>query len=97
MIDAIHKEGYKVVMWSWHLDTFDWKSSGEKKIINTVLKGAKPGSVVLFHDGGGNREQTVRALKKVLPELEQQGYKFVTISELLEIQMLNKKKGNKQR
>ena len=97
MIDAIHKEGYKVVMWSWHLDTFDWKSPGEKKIINTVLKGAKPGSVVLFHDGGGNREQTVRALKKVLPELEQQGYKFVTISELLEIQRLNKKKENKQR
>jgi len=97
MIDAIHKEGYKVVMWSWHLDTFDWKSPGEKKIINTVLKGAKPGSVVLFHDGGGNREQTVRALKKVLPKLEQQGYKFVTISELLEIQRLNKKKENKQR
>lgn len=97
MIDAINKEGYKVVMWSWHLDTFDWKSPGEKKIINTVLKGAKPGSVVLFHDGGGNREQTVRALTKVLPELEQQGYKFVTISELLEIQRLNKKKQNNQR
>lgn len=96
MIDAIHKEGYKVVMWSWHLDTFDWKSPGEKKIINTVLKGAKPGSVVLFHDGGGNREQTIKALKKVLPELEKQGYKFVTISELLEIQRLNKKKENKQ-
>ena len=93
MIDAINKEGYKVVMWSWHLDTFDWKSPGEKKIINTVLKGAKPGSVVLFHDGGGNRDQTVRALKKVLPELEQQGYKFVTISELLEIQSLNTKEG----
>ncbi|MGE7110151.1 polysaccharide deacetylase family protein [Lysinibacillus sp. NPDC047702] len=93
MIDAINKEGYKVVMWSWHLDTFDWKSPGEKKIINTVLKGAKPGSVVLFHDGGGNRDQTVRALKKVLPELEQQGYKFVTISELLEIQRLNTKEG----
>lgn len=91
MIDAIAKEGYKVVMWSWHLDTFDWKSPGEKKIVNTVLKGAKPGSVVLFHDGGGNREQTVRALKKILPELEEQGYQFVTISELLEIQKLSNK------
>ncbi|MFJ7886780.1 polysaccharide deacetylase family protein [Lysinibacillus xylanilyticus] len=93
MIDAIAKEGYKVVMWSWHLDTFDWKNLGEKKIINTVLKGAKPGSVVLFHDGGGNREQTVRALEKILPELEDQGYRFVTISELLEIQKLNKRDG----
>ncbi|MGE7948980.1 polysaccharide deacetylase family protein [Lysinibacillus sp. NPDC093688] len=93
MIDAIAKAGYKVVMWSWHLDTFDWKSPGDKKITNTVLKGAKPGSVVLFHDGGGNREQTVRALEKILPELENQGYKFVTISELLEIQQLNNKSG----
>ncbi|MFF2176472.1 polysaccharide deacetylase family protein [Lysinibacillus sp. NPDC058147] len=93
MIDAIAKEGYKVVMWSWHLDTFDWKSPGEQKIVNTVLKGAKPGSVVLFHDGGGNREQTVKALKKILPELEEQGYKFVTISELLEIQKLSNKDG----
>ncbi len=89
MIDAIVKEGYKVVMWSWHLDTFDWKSPGERKIINTVLKGAKPGSVVLFHDGGGNREQTVKAMKKIIPELEKQGYKFVTISELIEIQKSN--------
>ncbi|MGE7916374.1 polysaccharide deacetylase family protein [Lysinibacillus xylanilyticus] len=93
MIDAIVQEGYKVVMWSWHLDTFDWKNPGEKRIVNTVLKGAKPGSVVLFHDGGGNRAQTVRALKKILPELEEQGYKFVTVSELLEIQKLSNKEG----
>ncbi|WP_285397992.1 polysaccharide deacetylase family protein [Lysinibacillus sp. fls2-241-R2A-57] len=93
MIDAIVKEGYKVVMWSWHLDTFDWKNPGEKRIVNTVLKGAKPGSVVLFHDGGGNREQTVRALKIILPELEKQGYKFVTISELLDIQKSSNKDG----
>lgn len=93
MIDAIIQEGYKVVMWSWHLDTFDWKNPGEKRIVNTVLKGAKPGSVVLFHDGGGNRAQTVRALKKILPELEEQGYKFVTVSELLEIQKLSNKEG----
>lgn len=86
MIEAIVEEGYKVVMWSWHLDTFDWKNPGEKKIVETVLKGAKPGSVVLFHDGGGKRDQTVRALEKILPELKKQGYKFVTVSELIQIQ-----------
>ncbi|MGE7093705.1 polysaccharide deacetylase family protein [Lysinibacillus sp. NPDC048646] len=86
MIDAIVKEGYKVVMWSWHLDTMDWKSPGVNKIVDTVLKGVKEGNVVLFHDGGGNREQTVKAMKKILPELEKQGYKFVTIPELLKAQ-----------
>ncbi len=91
MIDAIVKEGYKVVMWSWHLDTLDWKSPGVNQIVDTVLEGVKEGNVVLFHDGGGNREQTVKALKKILPALEKQGYKFVTIPELLEAQKENSK------
>lgn len=92
MIEAVVKEGYTVVMWSWHQDTMDWKSPGVNKIVNTVLKGVKEGNIVLFHDGGGNREQTVKALEKILPELKKQGYKFVTISELLELQKANKNK-----
>lgn len=97
MIDAVAKEGYKVVMWSWHQDTMDWKSPGINKIVNTVLKGAKEGNIVLFHDGGGDRGQTVKALEKILPELENQGYKFVTVSELLEVQKAtNKMENNKK-
>ena len=91
MIDAIVKEGYKVVMWSWHQDTMDWKKPGVQKIVDTVLKGEKEGNIILFHDGGGNRDQTIKALKKILPELEKQGYKFVTVSELLELQKENNK------
>jgi len=86
MIEAIAKEGYKVVMWSWHLDTLDWKSPGTNRIVNTVLKGVKEGNIVLFHDGGGNRHQTVKAMEKILAELESQGYRFVTVSELLDEQ-----------
>lgn len=95
MIEAIVKEGYKVVMWSWHLDTMDWKSPGADKIVDTVLNGVKEGSVVLFHDGGGNRQQTIKALEKIIPELEKEGYKFLTISELLEVQKANNKKTGK--
>ena len=57
--------------------------------MNFVLDGAKEGNVVLFHDGGGDRHQTVDALRKILPELEQKGYKFVTISDLMEIKEKN--------
>jgi polysaccharide deacetylase family sporulation protein PdaB len=89
LIDAVVKEGYKVVMWSWHMDTLDWKNPGVNKIVDIVLKGTKPGNVVLFHDGGGNREQTVKALEKILPELVKKGYRFVTISELLELQKMD--------
>lgn len=86
MIEAISKKGYKVVMWSWHLDTLDWKSPGTNRIVNTVLKGVKEGNIVLFHDGGGNRKQTVEAMESILAELEKQGYRFVTVSELLDVQ-----------
>jgi len=84
MINAAVKDGYKVVMWSWHQDTQDWKQPGVKKITQKVLKGSKPGDVILFHDGGGDRSQTIKALEEILPVLKKQGYTFVTISELIE-------------
>ena len=84
MIKAAVDQGYKVVMWSWHQDTVDWKNPGVKNIVRKVLTVTKPGDVILFHDGGGNRKQTVKALEEILPELQKQGYKFVTISELIE-------------
>lgn len=86
LISAVGKGGYKVVMWSWHQDTKDWANPGVQKIVDTVLNGTEPGNIILFHDGGGNREQTVRALEEILPELQKQGYKFVTVSELLKLQ-----------
>ncbi|MGG0643300.1 polysaccharide deacetylase family protein [Sporosarcina gallistercoris] len=86
LVRAVSKEGYKLVMWSWHLDTLDWKNPGVDKIVNFVVDGAKEGNVVLFHDGGGNRRQTVDALKEILPELKKEGYRFVSISELMKIQ-----------
>ncbi|HWK23691.1 MAG TPA: polysaccharide deacetylase family protein [Ureibacillus sp.] len=94
MIDKISKAGFKVVMWSWHQDTLDWKNPGVSKIVSTVLKGTKEGDVILFHDGGGDREQTVKALKKILPELQDRGYQFVTITDLLKIQMKEQEKVN---
>ncbi|WP_332646706.1 polysaccharide deacetylase family protein [Lysinibacillus sp. 54212] len=84
MIKAASDNGYQVVMWSWHQDTEDWKNPGVKKIVNKVLKGTRPGDIILFHDGGGKRDQTIDALKEILPVLKKQGYKFVTVSELVE-------------
>lgn len=72
-------------MWSWHLDTEDWRNPGVDIITKKVIDGVGNGKVVLFHDGGANRRQTVQALEKILANLEGQGYKFVTISELLAV------------
>lgn len=66
----------------WDVDTRDWSKPGAEKIAE-ALKSVKPGQVVLMHDGGGDRSQTVEGLRTALPYLAQQGYKFITIDELM--------------
>ncbi|MEV4946800.1 polysaccharide deacetylase family protein [Streptomyces sp. NPDC053755] len=59
---------------AWTVDTLDWKEPGTDSIVRRVLDGAAPGVVVLSHDAGGNRSQSVAALKRYLPELLDAGY-----------------------
>ncbi len=74
----------------WDVDTEDWRRPGSDSILNAILS-AKSGQVVLMHDGGGDRSQTVEALKEAMPKLVEKGYKFVTIDELLAYGMPSKK------
>ena len=66
----------------WDLDTEDWSRPGASAIEQVILS-VKPGQVILMHDGGGDRSQTVEALRNALPQLTAQGYKCVTIDELM--------------
>ena len=74
------------------LDTSDYDAHSPREIVD-ALKGMlpgtanendlrTPGNVILFHDGGGNRDNTVKALPEVIDKLEQKGYHFVTLSHL---------------
>ena len=67
----------------WTLDTGDWLIPGKDAIVD-VLMSIDPGDIVLLHDGGGDRSQTIEALREALPKLKQKGYTFVTVDELLE-------------
>ena len=67
----------------WDIDTHDWEKPGANAIEKQLLS-ATPGDVVLMHDGGGDRSQTIEALKNGLPKLKAAGWKFVTIDELLQ-------------
>ena len=66
----------------WNIDSQDWRKPGVGAIVDQI-KSAWPGAIVLMHDGGGDRSQTVEALKEALPYLKSQGYRFVTMDELL--------------
>ncbi|MET9324689.1 polysaccharide deacetylase family protein [Streptomyces sp. NPDC003038] len=61
---------------AWTVDSLDWKEPGTTAIVSRVLKGAGPGVIVLSHDAGGNRSQSVQALSAYLPQLLARGYRF---------------------
>jgi peptidoglycan-N-acetylglucosamine deacetylase len=76
-------QNYAVVMWSQTSADTDPKAKYEVFVKN-VLRDAKPGSIVLMHDGGGDRRRTVQALPKIINGLKEKGYRFVTVPEILE-------------
>ncbi|WP_373533840.1 polysaccharide deacetylase family protein [Microcoleus sp.] len=86
--DYAKKKNYVVVMWS--IDTKDFLQPPAAVITRTVLSQATSGAIVLLHDGGGDRQQTVEAVSEIIPKLKQQGYRFVTVPQLLQMQAAQK-------
>jgi peptidoglycan/xylan/chitin deacetylase (PgdA/CDA1 family) len=68
-----------------NLETMDWGEPGVDLILQKSRDHIHNGSILLFHDGYGDRSQTVAALEVFVPEVRNQGYELVTISELLAI------------
>lgn len=66
----------------WDVDPQDWRRPGVEPMLAGLLSTIKPGSVVLLHDGGGDRSQTIAVLPRLIEELKAQGYLFVTLDQL---------------
>jgi peptidoglycan/xylan/chitin deacetylase (PgdA/CDA1 family) len=77
------RRGLRLILWS--IDPRDWSRPGAANIVSRVLDRVRPGSVILMHDGGGDRSQTVEALAKILHGLTARGYRMVTLSELYHV------------
>jgi peptidoglycan-N-acetylglucosamine deacetylase len=84
LIEAAHRYGMASVL--WNVDPRDWAMPGPKAIVRRVMRGTAPGSIILMHDGGGDRSQTVKALPKIIAALRQRGYSFTTVTALTGIQ-----------
>jgi peptidoglycan/xylan/chitin deacetylase (PgdA/CDA1 family) len=67
----------------WDVDTGDWAMPGTAAITDVVLTRVRPGSIVLMHDGGGDRSQTAEALPAVIEGLLERGYRFSRVTDLL--------------
>jgi peptidoglycan/xylan/chitin deacetylase (PgdA/CDA1 family) len=68
----------------WNVDPRDWSLPGSRTIIARVLSSTYNGSIILLHDGGGNRAQTIAALPTIITALRARGLRFVTIQQLID-------------
>ena len=86
MCEIVKQKDMNIVLWSY-VDARDWSSPGVNSIIKTIEDGIKNGCIILLHDYNKLRtpkSQTIEALDIIIPDLLQKGYKFVTISELID-------------
>ena len=69
---------YHMLMVLWTVDTSDYRRLGVSAIVKTALSGARPGAIILLHDAGGDRSETVAALPRIIAGLRRRHYRLVT-------------------
>jgi peptidoglycan/xylan/chitin deacetylase (PgdA/CDA1 family) len=68
---------------TWDVDPRDWSTPGTEAIYANIVGHTQPGSIILMHDGGGPRGETLAALPRIIDTLRGRGYRFATVTELL--------------
>jgi peptidoglycan/xylan/chitin deacetylase (PgdA/CDA1 family) len=86
VIAAAAADGLRTV--TWDVDPADWTTPGSGAVYSRVVGAVQPGSIVLMHDGGGDRSGTLAALPGIIDTLRARGYRFATVTELLGERML---------
>ncbi|MFA9555685.1 polysaccharide deacetylase family protein [Evansella sp. AB-rgal1] len=82
-IRIIKEFGYRVIG-AVNMEALDWEMPGVDHIVSKTRDQISNGSIFLFHDGFGDRSQTVEAVRILVNELTEEGYKLVTVSELFQ-------------
>jgi peptidoglycan/xylan/chitin deacetylase (PgdA/CDA1 family) len=76
VIDVAHQRGLRVMLWD--VDPHDYQRPPAPVILQRILDRVKPGSIILMHDGGGDRSQTVAMLRPLIDQLKGRGFTFTT-------------------
>jgi peptidoglycan/xylan/chitin deacetylase (PgdA/CDA1 family) len=74
---------YRMLMVLWTVDTNDYRRPGVPAIVQAAVEGARPGAIILLHDAGGNRSETVAALPQIIAALRRRHYRLVTVPRLV--------------
>ncbi len=86
VIGAAAADGLRTI--TWDVDPADWSTPGSGAIYSRVVDAAQPGSIILMHDGGGPRDETLAALPQIIDTLRGRGYGFATVTDLLGQRMI---------
>ncbi|MGB7588787.1 MAG: polysaccharide deacetylase family protein [Solirubrobacterales bacterium] len=81
VVAAAGRAGLRTIVWD--VDPSDWSNPGSAAVYSRIVDAAQPGSIILMHDGGGDRSGTLAALPQIIDTLRARGYRFATVSELL--------------
>lgn len=81
VIAAAGQAGMRTV--TWDVDPGDWANPGSGAVYSRIVDAVRPGSIVLMHDGGGDRSGTLAALPRIVDTLRARGYRFATVTRLL--------------
>lgn len=76
-------EDAKLLSVLWDVDTLDWTGPSSDQIAQSAISSAQPGSIILMHDGGGDRVSTVAAVPQIIAGLRAKGYEFSTVGDLV--------------
>jgi peptidoglycan/xylan/chitin deacetylase (PgdA/CDA1 family) len=91
VINEVKKQNMKIIY--WNVDSLDWDHLTAKQVVHNVLSHVTPGAIILQHSAGGkgeNLDDTVQALPQIIQSLRKEGYRFVTVPELLHLPSYNK-------
>lgn len=86
LISEARSMGFTTI--EWNVDPTDWARPGTGAIYQRVVGAVSPGSIVIQHDGGGDRSETLAALPEEIATLKARGYSFVTVTQLLGDQLI---------
>lgn len=76
---------HKKVGVMWDVDSNDYQLPSAAKMSDQIVSATRAGSIILLHDGGGDRTRTVAAVPRIISRLKAKGYEFVTVPELLKL------------
>ncbi|WP_160724417.1 polysaccharide deacetylase family protein [Bacillus sp. USDA818B3_A] len=83
-ISVVETKGYSMIG-AVNLEAQDWDQPGMEHILSASRNSVKNGSILIFHDGYGDRSQTIQAVQALVSELKSEGYQLLTVSELLNL------------